>query len=111
MTKNKVKNFDDKYKKRGGFSVLDWMKGEGFSTEFIGDHFGITRERVRQLIKDIYNIEYDPRIERKEKIINSMLKFAKKHSLEEFRDAYYYTGKYYYDIALVEAYMRGIYKK
>lgn len=108
---NKIKLFHEKYKLRGGFNVLDWMKEERFSTEYIGDHFGITRERVRQIIHDIYGIDYNPKIERKERIINSMLKFAMKHSPEEFREAYYYAGKHYYDIAIAEAYVRGIYKK
>lgn len=105
-----VKEFDAKYKTRGGFNVLDYMKGERFSTTYIGRHFGLTRERVRQIIKDIYHINYDPKPERKEKIIESMLKFASKHPVEEFREAYYYAGKHYYEVALAEAYARGIYK-
>jgi len=106
-----IDEFDKEYWKSGGFKTLDYFRREQFTLDYIGKHFGVTVEAVRFWFKDFFNSETDIRIKRKEVVINKMLEFAEKYGLEKFKEAYYYTAKYYYDIALSEAYVRGIFKE
>lgn len=108
-----IQEFDKKYSKRGGFRALDYMKEQLFTAEFIGAHFGVSKELIQQFIKQMYGTRYDPRPQRTEKIVSSMLENAKKYkmTLEDFKEAYYYASKHYFEMALVEGVTRKIFRK
>ncbi len=106
---NKIE-FEVKYQNKGGIGILQEFVNNLYTLDFISKHFGVTKQAVKLWLVDLYGENYDPRELRKEKIINSMIKFAEKHTEQEFRDAYYYISKYYWDIALGECIARGIFK-
>lgn len=106
-----ITEFDQKYNSKGGFKLLNEFKEERMTLKYISDHFGVSRFAVQEWMLELYGTSYDPRQERKEKILQSMLDFAKKHTLEEFKDAYYYISKHYYNKALTECYVQGIFKE
>ena len=111
MDKKAEERFDEIYLTKGGIKTLQYMVREEFyTTEFIAQHFGVSRVKMQDWIDKIFGENYNPTKQRKEKIIETMLTFAETHTLQEFRDAYYYVNKHYYDIALAECYVRGIYK-
>ena len=103
-------DFEEKFKDKGGLEILKEFMENSFTLDFIGDHFGVTKERVAQWIKEIFGEKYDPRETRKEYRITAMVEFGKTVPEEKFKEAYYYTDKYYHDLALSELYVRGIYK-
>lgn len=105
-----TQDFEKEYGDKGGIKILEEFVDNGFTTKFIGDHFGVTKERVGQWIEEIFGEKYDPRQMRKEYRIEKMIEFAMENSEDKFREAYYYTDKYYHDLALAECYLRGIYK-
>jgi hypothetical protein len=106
---NKIE-FEEKYRKLGGFEVLKEFMANDYTLEFIGNHFGVTKQAVKLWCVDLFGENYDPRQHRKEKILESMIEFAKKHTEKEFNEAYYYVSKYYYDLALMECRFRKIYE-
>lgn len=105
-----INNFEEMYGNKGGVKILKEFMDNGFTTNFIGEHFGVSAERVKQWCVEMFGKRYDPRQQRREYRIERMLEYAKTVSEEEFRNAYIYTDKYYHDLALSEAYVRGIYK-
>lgn len=109
-----IKEFNQKYKKQGGYLALKQMVKEKRTLEFIAAHFGADDKQLASFwIRDIMKKKYDPRKHRKERVVESMLKHARDRKLTEkqFRDAYYYAAPYYLDIALVEGSARGVFKK
>lgn len=106
-----ISEFDEKYISKGGFKSLDNFKEELMTLPFIAKHFGVDKETVRAWFIDLYGITYDPRQQRKERIINSMLKFAETHTIVEFKETYYYAAPHYYNEAVAETFSRGIYKE
>ncbi len=106
-----IEQFNQLYGHKGGFKLLNEFREEMMTLKYIGSHFGVDRQRVSQWMRELYGVNYDPRETRREKILHSMIGFAKKHSLEEFRDAYYYISKNYYDLALQECYNQDIFSK
>lgn len=108
-----ISEFEKDYGHRGGLKTLEYMvRVEFFTLDYIGKHFGVTRTQVASWIKDFLQEDYDPKIARKEKIIEGMLMTAEKFGMDlsEFREAFYLAYKDYYEIALTEAYARGIIK-
>jgi hypothetical protein len=106
-----ISELNDKYYNKGGFKLLNEFREEQMTSKYIAEHFGVTKVTIQEWMQDLYGVKYDPRAGRKEKIINSMMKFAKNHTLDEFKDAYYYASRHYYDIVLSECYNQGIYLK
>ena len=106
-----IEEFNGKYASKGGFTALNMMRNDLRTRKFIAEHFGVTPTAVGDWVRELFGVEYDPRLLRKERIIESMLKFATTHDEKEFREAYYFISKDYFDIALAEAYVRGIYKE
>ena len=105
-----IEDFNKEYASKGGYTALEMMKNELRSLNFIALHFGVTQPTVKAWIKDLFDLDYDVKPLRKERIIEQMVKFAETHSEEEFREAYYYVHQDYFSIALAEIYARGIYK-
>lgn len=101
--------FDVKYKDKGGFARLVDMMNDNLTQRFIARHFGISRSAVALWSEQMLNRSYDPRKTRKEKIIDVMLKFAEKHSFQDFKEAYYHAQAHNFDLAVSEAIARGIY--
>ena len=106
-----ISEFDEQYADKGGFKALNNFKEELMTTHFIANHFKVSDITVAEWFVKLYGMKYDPRMSRREKIINSMLKFAENHTLDEFREAYYYASRHYYNIALAEAFSQEIYKQ
>lgn len=108
MTKQE---FNQKYASKGGIDTLNYLVKELYTNQYIAEHFGVTKEAVRQWLKELYGVEQvSRRVQRQEKVISGMLEFAKTHSLEEFREAYSFISNHYYEIALQEAISRKIYE-
>lgn len=105
-----IQEFEEEYKDKGGIAILREFMDNNFTTKFIGEHFDVSAERVKQWAKELFNKNYDPRMLRKEYRIEKMIEFAKENGEDKFREAYYYTDKYYHDLALAECIVRGILK-
>lgn len=106
-----IKSFSEKYSDKGGFEALNMMRNELRTTKYIAEHFGVTKDSVSLWMKELFDLQYDPRQLRKERIIETMIEFAKKYGEQAFRDAYYYHNKYYFDEAYQECYSRGLFQK
>ncbi len=106
-----IEEFSKDYKNKGGFEALNMMRNELRTTKYIAEHFGVTKDAVSLWMKQLFDIEYDPREMRKEWKIEKMLEYAKNNNLTEqqFREAYSYFSEYYYLIALQEGLTRGIF--
>lgn len=106
-----IKLFNETYKEKGGIAKLNEMKALLLTTKFISDHFGVSKERVKQWFNEIWKEPYDPRPTRRQLIIESMIAFAKANTESEFYHAFRYHNEDYFICALVEIYQRNIYKK
>ena len=83
-----IQKFEEKYKDKGGIEKLTEMRALLFSQRHIANHFGVTRDRVRQWTIQFFGRTYDPRPEKKDAIIASMFEFAQHNSFAEFRFAF-----------------------
>lgn len=106
----KLQDFDAKYGDKGGVIALHGMIKEKRTLKFIGEHFGLTPQGIKYIIEKMLEKKYDPREDRKEKIISQIIVYARSHSERETREAYQYS-EYYCNIAIAECYIRGIYKE
>jgi len=104
-----IAEFNVKYKDKGGFSKLNELRGLMFTYAYIGDHFGVSRERAKQWILEAFGENESPRKGRRERIVESMLDFAKFHSEEEFNEAFCLGNQDWVLQALTEARQRGLY--
>lgn len=94
-----VKEFNKLYGgRKQGMIMLTQMRSMAYQQDAIANHFGVTKERVRQWMLEFFGSEYDPRIDRKDRMISNMEDFAKIHTEEEFREAY--NGSEYFDEVL-----------
>lgn len=93
-----VKEFNTVYGRKQGMLMLTQMRSMDATQDSIANHFGVTKERVRQWMLEFFGVEYDPRVGRKERMVNSMIAFAKKNSVDDFREAF--VGSEYYDEVL-----------
>lgn len=94
----KIKEFEAKYGKQGGIEKLTQLRALLFSQDFIAEHFGVSKERIRQWMKEFFGSTYDKRKDRKDIMIIGMIDFAKKNTKEDFEEAYKYSV--YYEEAL-----------
>lgn len=106
-----IQYFNETYGDKGGIPKLNELRSMAMSLEFIAEHFGTSKERVRQWMVELYGVKYDPRPIRRERIINSMIDFAKSNSEKDLYDAFKFHNEEYFVFALAECYQRGIYKK
>lgn len=101
--------FNERYKDKGGIGKLNEFRALLFTHSYIGNHFGVDRQRVKQWMEELYDKSYDPRKSRREAIVESMIDFAKVHTEQEFRNAFYFTNKEWFLQALSEAHLCGLY--
>lgn len=95
MTK---KEFEIKYRNKGGVRMLESMKENFIAQKNIAKHFEVSQERVRQWMLELFGEKYDPRPARREEAIKNMVKFYNETSLQEFNRAF--KGSAYYRKAL-----------
>ena len=93
-----IKDFESKYVEKGGIKKLAEFRSLFFGLDYIAKHYGVSKERVRQWMKYFFGSVYDPREDRKDAIVASMIDFANNHTPEEFRFAF--KGTVYYDEAM-----------
>ena len=62
--------FNEKFHDKGGLGQLIIMKENLCTLKKIAEHFGVTRERVRQWMVDLFGDKYDPRYSRRQKKID-----------------------------------------
>jgi hypothetical protein len=101
--------FEKKYREKGGINKLTELRSLLFSHDYIANHFGVSRARVSDWMKLFFGKDYDPREDRKEAIISSMIEFAKNNSFPLFR--YSYRGTPYYKEVLEKCYELKIYER
>lgn len=103
-----VKEFNKLYGgRKQGMIMLTQMRSMAYPQDEIASHFGVVKERVRQWMVEFFGCEYDPRIDRRNKMMSCMLDFAKIHPIDEFYEAY--RGSEYYKEVLEECKKEGIY--
>lgn len=86
--------FDIKYKSKGGVKVLLSMTKQFLPLKVISEHFGVTRESVRNWTRDIFGEKYDPRVGRRELIVKQIMAFLLlgrtiEEAKVEFQNGYY----------------------
>lgn len=87
-----IKEFNDKFKEKGGIRALAHMMSEFETRKHIAYHFGVTPERVSHWAKEFYGKRYDPRITRKQMRLDFMLVCAPMMTKEQFMEAFYYDA-------------------
>lgn len=102
-----VKEFNETYGKKQGLLMLTQMRSLSNTQDMIANHFGVSKERVRQWMLEFFGSEYDPRQERRDRMMNSMIDFARNHEIEDFKEAY--NGSEYYNEVLKECNNQKIY--
>lgn len=83
-----IKKFESMYGHKGGVVKLKEMMDALMTQSEIGDHFGVSAKRIRQWTMDFFGKSYDPRAQRKDLAIKKMIEFAKKNSIDKFREIY-----------------------
>lgn len=86
--------FKEKYKDKGGMNKLTELRSLFFGQKYIAKHFGVSQESVRNWMLGFFGRDYDPREDRKDAIILSMIEFARHNSITDFDFAY--KGTQYY---------------
>jgi predicted transcriptional regulator len=84
----KIDKFNEKYKLLGGFTKLSEMRKNLLTLQEIAKCFGVTKTRIAQLMVLFFGEKYDPRMQRRERMICAMIEFAKEHTEREFIEAY-----------------------
>lgn len=107
----KIELFNKKYQSFGGFAKLSEMKKNFFTLLEIAKHFGVSKERARQWMIELFGEKYDPRMQRREKVIQAMLEFASEHTEKEFEEAFKLQNKDYFTEALRRAKGNNLFKK
>ena len=87
--------FEEKYKDKGGIAKLSEMRATLWSQNDMAAHFGVSKTRLNQWLKQFFGENYDKRNERKEAIIASMFDFADNNSREHFELAFKDKTTYY----------------
>lgn len=104
-------DFNQKYADKGGFSKLHEMITSEKTQEEIADYFGVTKEALRDWTISFFGERYDPRYDRREKRIDTLIEYMKTHSEQETKEAFRFENKEYYQEALFLAYKQGIYQE
>lgn len=104
-----VKEFELKYRNKGGIAKLTELRSFFYSHTYIATHFGVGRNLIRVWMKELFGTTYDPRPDRAETIISNMVSFARNNNKDDFRRAFRSTT--YYIKALEECVNQGIYEQ
>lgn len=59
--------FEKMYSEKGGLIQLRLMMDSLYTLKRIAEHFGVSRERVRQWTKEMFGVKYDPREARRKR--------------------------------------------
>jgi hypothetical protein len=89
-----TKEFNGKYRNKGGMNMLARMRADLSPQKVISHHFGVSQEAVRKWMLEFFGEKYDPRLQRREISIERMVQFYKDTSMESFKRAY--RGSAYY---------------
>ena len=92
-----VKEFEEKYKDKGGIVKLTEMRSLAETQQSIAEHFGVSKERVRHWMYEFFGSQYDARSDRKQSIIEGMIDFGMINGLDEFNSAFKGISTYYKD--------------
>lgn len=84
--KERAQDFHRTHLQKGGFPRLVRFRDLLAPQKEIASHFGISQETVRYWMAEIFEENYDPRIERQEKKIAALLKILKEEGREKFED-------------------------
>lgn len=106
MTKQE---FDNKYRKNGGIKMLETMTKELQTLRSIANNFGVGREVVRRWCVELLGKTYDPRGQRAERAIKSMLEYCFMFGEHQCIETFRHGNKEYLKQAL-EIYKRKKYK-
>ena len=97
------KLFNEIYKSEGGTKYLIELRENLISLDNIAAHYGVTKERVRQWMVELFGEKYDPREERREKIIDLFAHLIKNHGEKEALRMYPQINRYYKKEAIKRA--------
>lgn len=89
-----IKEFENKYKDKGGLLKLTELTSLLCTQEYIAKQFGVSKESIRLWIPEIFGYNYDPRKGRETAIKIGMLNFGRKNAKKEFTLAF--KGSPYY---------------
>jgi hypothetical protein len=103
-------SFDLKYNDRGGFKKLSELQALKCTVKTISDHFEVDRSTASMWLRRFFGENYDPRKERKEAFIQSMVEFSKTHTILDFWITYNRKSGDYVKEALRRCVEQNIYK-
>ena len=95
-----ITEFNKKYKLKGGIKQLFDMREDLATLKEISEHFGISRERIRQLMVDLFKENYDPRYERREKTIRAIKNLIVNYGVEKVQVLYLKMNRDYLQAAV-----------
>ena len=107
----KIELFNEKYKLVGGFTKLSEMRKNLLTLQEIAKCFGVSKVRVAQWMEGFFGEKYDPRMQRRERMICAMIEFAKEHTEREFIEAFRLQNFDYFYEALRRIKGNNLFKK
>ncbi len=95
-----IEKFNELYGEKGGIGKLTEMRDSLSTLVSISVHFGVSRERIRQWMIQLFGEAYDPRKKRRENKIEAIKELIKTHGVERTKQLYSGINKYYLKEAL-----------
>lgn len=92
-----INEFNQKYNSKGGIKTLTNFRENYDTLLTISKHFKVSKERVRQWMKEMFK-GYDPRTERREAKIKTIIDLIKRLGEKEVRKMGF--NKQYFKIAI-----------
>ena len=90
-----IERFNALYGNKGGIKQLTKMRDDCETLLNISTHFGVSKERVRQWMEEIFNSPYDPRAKRREIRVEAIKKLIQLHGVEKTKQLYSGINKSY----------------
>lgn len=95
-----ISEFEKRYTSQGGIKQLSTMREECETLDSIAMHFGVSKERVRQWMTELFLEKYDPRYERRKRRIEAIESLIKKNGIEKTKELYPGINKHYLKSAI-----------
>ena len=95
-----IKEFNKKYNQLGGIKQLSNMKANFDTLKEISEYFGVSKERVRQWMIELFGEKYDTRYDRRDKRIEIVQQLIKKIGIENVKKMYPNINKDYLRYAI-----------
>ena len=95
-----IEEFNKRYGDKGGIGALSEMRSNLETLEKIRLHFGVSRERIRQWMKEIFGEKYDPRKPRRERRINHIIDSIRKNGVDMTKEMMPGINKWYLKTAI-----------